>query len=364
MIKLGSGAFADVYKTKINNKYVAVKIPNDVLSEKETMKYTNDEVEILSKFANSKYLINMIDYKITDGEKYIVLELMGDNVSTLLDHYSLMNERMPISNIKHITKQILNGLDELKKCNILHNDLKLENLLFTKPLNPIFKISKSKYKKYTTNVVYRSYLALLYNNPYKINVDIDLNELKAHMKNNYNIIRELLINNMNVKITDFGNAYTKHLADRNHKMFIRSRPTRHYISPEILLGIPHWVETDMWAVGCMVFELLTNQLLFDPRRNNNMGINSAHLLCVIQFFGKIPNSLISAGKKSKRYFIENTHYFNYLLIGKYDFRSLLKSLNVPKKEISGIVEFLMPIFELDKHKRITPSQCLKSSWLL
>ena len=41
--------------------------------------------------------------------------------------------------------------------------------------------------------------------------------------------------------------------------------TREYTPPEVLLGTPLRASLDTWSFGCTVFEMLTGDLLFDPR---------------------------------------------------------------------------------------------------
>lgn len=46
-----------------------------------------------------------------------------------------------------------------------------------------------------------------------------------------------------------------------------ARPgTREYLPPEVLLGCPLSPKLDLWSLGCTVFEMLTGELLFSPRR--------------------------------------------------------------------------------------------------
>jgi len=42
--------------------------------------------------------------------------------------------------------------------------------------------------------------------------------------------------------------------------------TREYMAPELLLGSPQSPSIDLWSLGCTVFEMLTGQMLFQPRR--------------------------------------------------------------------------------------------------
>jgi serine/threonine protein kinase len=43
--------------------------------------------------------------------------------------------------------------------------------------------------------------------------------------------------------------------------------TRHYRSPEVILGLGWMFSTDMWSMGCIIFELATGRLLYDTHDN-------------------------------------------------------------------------------------------------
>lgn len=42
-------------------------------------------------------------------------------------------------------------------------------------------------------------------------------------------------------------------------------------APEIILGVNHDFKADIWALGCMVFELCTGDFLFHPQKDLSMG---------------------------------------------------------------------------------------------
>jgi hypothetical protein len=65
--------------------------------------------------------------------------------------------------------------------------------------------------------------------------------------------------NINVKIADLGNSCW------THKHFTLDIQTRQYRSPEVLLGQKYDTCTDIWSFGCIIFELLTGDFLFDPK---------------------------------------------------------------------------------------------------
>jgi serine/threonine protein kinase len=346
--KLGAGVFADVFLGKCNNIPVAIKIANDDLSNDETIKYAKYEVDILKKFKNSKFIINLVDYKINQNENYIITELLGNELYTLIRHYRKNGGNIPLDIVKRILKQILRGLMELKSKDVLHNDLKVENILITERLQPIFL--------YKTKTIIRQLTKVL------LITDEDA-QIEHYRKYTF-VLKHLLLLNINVKIIDFGNAYTKSIAKKEYDVFSHSRPTRHYISPEILIRHKHWVESDMWSFGCIAYELMTNRVLFNPYRDNTMGINSMHLASIINVFNKpFTKPLLKNGSKSRKYFIGNKHRFDYLIKKNSPLEYLLEFHNIPSGETAKIKQFLLPIFELDPAKRISPHECLKSSWL-
>ncbi len=358
--QLGSGAFADVYLAVYNNKQVAVKIPNDSVSKSEAISYSTREVAILENFKNSQYIINIINYKIDVDNNYIITELLGDDLYTIFRHYRKIDQKIPLPVVKKFCKEILNGLIELKKCNIFHNDLKLENILFTKPLNHIFTTKKRKYIADVFDKVSS------YNNEFITYPD---NYIKNHVDIYYNVMMELLLRFTHIKIVDFGGAFSKEMTFQYESEYLASRPTRYYISPERLVKAPVWLEADMWAFGCIVFELLTNDILYSPIRNNNMGINCAHIGMIIKIIGEFPQHLIKNGIKSHRYFINGIYKFKYLIgrflsLPNYLRRYQLKKNIANKNEINDIINFLNPILEIDPIKRSIPEDIINSSWLL
>ncbi|BBN20588.1 hypothetical protein Mp_Vg00770 [Marchantia polymorpha subsp. ruderalis] len=61
------------------------------------------------------------------------------------------------------------------------------------------------------------------------------------------------------KIVDLGNACW------SYKQFTSDIQTRQYRCPEVLLGSKYTESADMWSFACIVFELATGDVLFDPR---------------------------------------------------------------------------------------------------
>jgi serine/threonine-protein kinase SRPK3 len=65
---------------------------------------------------------------------------------------------------------------------------------------------------------------------------------------------------MKLKICDLGNGCW------THYKFTNRIQTRQYRGPEVMLGIDYNETADLWSFACMIFELITGDFLFDPRK--------------------------------------------------------------------------------------------------
>eukprot|EP00388_Colpodella_angusta_P025676 GDKK01003382.1.p1 GENE.GDKK01003382.1~~GDKK01003382.1.p1 ORF type:complete len:432 (+),score=58.54 GDKK01003382.1:95-1390(+) len=80
-----------------------------------------------------------------------------------------------------------------------------------------------------------------------------------------------------VRLCDLGGCCD----ERHNKNAIVS--TRHYRSPEVILGLGWMFSTDMWSMGCIIFELATGKLLYDTHDNLE------HLHLLEKTLGRLPS---------------------------------------------------------------------------
>ena len=100
------------------------------------------------------------------------------------------------------------------------------------------------------------------------------------------------------KIADLGNACWV------NKHFSEDIQTRQYRSPEVILGARYNEKADIWSLACMVFELVTGDLLFDPRSDSHgkYSRDDDHLALMIELVGPFPKRLALKGKYAREYF--------------------------------------------------------------
>ena len=208
---IGQGSYGNVFlATNIYTKEkVAIKKiykSNDVISESEII----NEIEILKKL-NHPDIVKVLEFYKTDQAYYIVSEYCSGG-----ELFEKAETYLSETQIAVIFKQILSGLSYLHSNNIVHRDLKLENIL----------ISDTEYVALTGE----EYL--------------------------------------DIKIIDFGNAehFDKKLSNKN---LVGSS---YYIAPEIFKKIPG-KQSDLWSAGVILYMLIVGHPPFYGESDKKILLN-------------------------------------------------------------------------------------------
>lgn len=352
--QIGKGAYSHVwlvYDIKTHGTYaLKIQLPEDY---KESLW----EVQIMNKIKTVKceYLnthIETFEYETEQGiSTCMVFKLYAGSLGTIINSGKYKNG-LPKDTVYKIIEQINNGLNILhKQCSIIHADLKPENILIegvSEEIKPILqKIKnlnfKKLYKKYKNNLpkLATEFLKKIdieileeslsksksltkskslskskstnstdtikreqsvedvsedYNSLYKEPTLYSEEDSSSSDKLIYNILDDEYIINPKIVISDFGNSF-----------YINNKPkseiqTRYYRSPEVIMDAPYNETCDIWSVGCIMHELLTGQILFDPGEDEYLNTDHYHLLMIEQICGKIPNELIEQSKRRKYLF--------------------------------------------------------------
>ena len=274
--KLGWGHFSTVWLVADEEQggQAALKI---VKSAEHYSAAAKDEVEILSHIAEkdpeNRYhccrMTDTFDHRGPHGKHIcMVFEVLGDNLLSLIRHYD--HEGIPLDIVKKLSREILEGLDFLhRQCQVIHTDLKPENVMMKKPLkksqeesiaNSIesYKRDSAAWKNQNRGKIARAIEAgkpLTKNQKKKLrkkqqkaslkevegqdeqagpskevvvpeDSNNSLEELKGQLEDVDLSLEEKLLS-MECKIVDFGNACWV------HKHFTQEIQTRQYRAPEV-----------------------------------------------------------------------------------------------------------------------------------
>ena len=382
--KIGSGMFSTVwltYSTK-KNEYFAIKIQNDEDYDEGIF-----EISLLQniKNKNSKYINNLKEYFIVEKQdsEYVcmVFDLLSCDVYNIIKKGKYKNG-LPIKTVKNITIQILLALSQLHTENkIVHGDIKPENLLLkgknkksediinqfnSMNFNKIIKKYKKKRTKYNIkSIVQKCVKKLEYSSSEsdidRYNSDSDeKNYIENKKYNNDSSIDDKYINNIHVKLTDFGSSIK--LSDINNKEI----QTRYYRAPEVIIKYNYNEKVDIWSLGCLIFELLTGEILFDPKKTRELNRDRIHIKQIYETIDKLPSQMINLCERNKVFFKRNgllkginnlkCNSLNSILINK--FKDTISS-----NEIKLMSTFLYKLLTINPENRPSASECLLDPWI-
>ena len=67
----------------------------------------------------------------------------------------------------------------------------------------------------------------------------------------------------------------------------------------------HYTEKiDVWSIGCILYEIYTGRILFDPDKDKDFSRDFHHLFLIEEICGRIPKELAKRSPK-KRFFKNN-----------------------------------------------------------
>lgn len=214
---LSQGGFADVYKVRISPTYNMIDIAclkKVIVSNKMYLNQLLKEIETLKMLRNCKHIVKYYDssYEVLPNFEYHFFFLMEFCANkSLLDYINVKNDVFLTEHeVLKIIYQISKGVLELHLFDLIHRDIKVENIL----------------------------------------VDI----------------------NNNFKLCDFGSASsinnTRGKNNEINNLFseIMTFTTLEYRCPEMLelsMGYSIGKKSDIWALGCLFFKLCYSKLPFD-----------------------------------------------------------------------------------------------------
>ena len=130
---LGKGSFGQVYlsRFKDGNTIYATKVyDREKLENTGAMKYLTEEITIMNEL-NHPNIVKFVNVKKTKRHFYIVMEFCnGGELEKNLEKYQLkFGKAFSEEIVQHLMRQIIDAFRYIHSKNIIHRDIKLENIL-------------------------------------------------------------------------------------------------------------------------------------------------------------------------------------------------------------------------------------------
>ena len=287
---LGEGAFGKTYEAfdDKGNIYACKVIKIESLKSEGEKKNLIRELKNGFKLKN-KHIMRFYDVKRSQTNIYLFLEFcQGITLSNFIEYYQKkFKKNLPLKLIQIITIQLINALSYLSINNVLHRDIKTDNIMLScnKKVIKEKKEKEEKIKNIFKNVqqINNLYKITLKNSDFS-NMNLNYEEEEEFLTYNECETEEELINtiekNYVVKLIDLG--LSKEI--NNSSLIETVLGTPAYISPEIWkkylnkkMGSNNPKKIDIYSTGIVLFNLIygNNKIPFDENfANINQLINA------------------------------------------------------------------------------------------
>ncbi|KAF9078480.1 kinase-like domain-containing protein [Rhodocollybia butyracea] len=134
--------------------------------------------------------------------------------------------------------------------------------------------------------------------------------------------------------------------------------------PETLLDAPQSMSADLWTLGCVLYELITGESLFDPFfQTVELGLTpeESHLIQIIELLGEFSCDVVKTGKNWRRWFYNDgslrldTTYYPITL------KDILE-LRIEGAEVPHTADLLGSMLRLRPHERAKPADLINHPW--
>ena len=322
------------------DKYYAIKIMNlDASFEGKT------EINYLKRTSNGHRIIRIFDDFKFNEHVCMVLELMGVAAIDVINSIDATDY-----NFTHVVKTIIRdtsiGILELNQQFLIHTDLKLENIMTTIVSQRTEKIIEAVNSLDIPKIRKKFYDSKTQNSEFNWSQN-NLNSKKLKMRNEFNtwissvVMKKIdtipesvdvisIPEHFTCKIIDLGNAeeFTDKTDSIKGTIHIRC-----YRAPENFKTGIFNKDSDIWTLGCLLFEMLFNEKLLDPDYCNDTDE-------YIEYIEKVVSELPGIIR-------EELEYVNFK----------------NSVELNQFREFLLNTLKIDPIERWSIQTCIKSPLL-
>jgi len=189
-----------------------------------------------------------------------------------------------------------------------------------------------------------------------------MKEMHFELKSKTSIeLQQESLKNFNVKIVDMGNAC---YIDHHFHDFIS---TRYYRAPEVIMGGTYDEKADIWSFACMIFEMVTSDILFRPKAKDKNGSKEEdHILLIQSYIGDCNDKefLLTCNKAGKHFKLQGD---KLTLVGKKKPKKCLKNVffdkyHMKEPESEYLAKMLLRCLTWNPKDRISAKDLLNDPW--
>ena len=221
---IGRGGMAEIYLGQhlSLNRSVAVKLLyGHLVTDPANLKRFHEEARAVATLRHP-HIVQVYDFDVVEGRPFIVMEYIeGVSLAEVMQRAHTLRTRLSFADILRLLGQVASALDYAHEKGIIHRDVK------------------------PSNVMLRGTRSALVGGA---SLPPDIHSV----------------------LTDFGVARVSNATSHTASGALLGTPA--YMSPEQIRGQPIDARTDVYSLACMVYELVTGRLPFDPEDDSVASI--------------------------------------------------------------------------------------------
>lgn len=405
---IGKGTFSRVwilYNLDDKSFYAGKIFPGKHIRE------YNNELIILRQYTSydpdSKYNINLvtnfIDVFNGNDIKVIVTPLYGKSVYKIHREIREQGNHLSLNTCKHIIKSVCDSLVKLHELNVLHMDIKPDNILMSnlsindynynndinkireiidendynnlinnKITQKLIELRNKEMKKYKKRDIKKKVMTQGYkllkdnymekyqesfgdNNNQDVNPDIE--------QNDNNKVPEIIdLSGLSYILTDYSNSiFSKEVKSDEYYQIRANRPA------ENILAITYNKRSESWSIGTMFWYLLTGDDIFEPDLDKykiKVERDRQQLALMETYIGKVPQKIRMDCPRSFELYDDQGNLLKTNKVERVDIQKRLKELrpDLTNTEIYQACTFMVECWKYDYLKRLTATDLCQSAY--